>query len=84
MRQTQWIWRTSSYSVNSSGQCVEVGWRTSSYSANGNSKCVEAGPTLGGARSYAIRDSKNRDAGAFYLSRTEWTVFLTAVKREEL
>jgi hypothetical protein len=39
-------WRTSSYSNNGGGTCVEVAaipWRKSTYSANGGVQCVEVG-----------------------------------------
>ncbi|RCV48768.1 DUF397 domain-containing protein [Marinitenerispora sediminis] len=55
-------------------------WRKASFSG-GSSNCVEVATS---PTTHALRDSKNRDAGAFFLSRTEWTAFLTAVKREEL
>jgi hypothetical protein len=72
-------WRTSSYSVNGSGQCVEVGWRTSAYSVNG-SQCVEAGVLSESSPRSAMRDSKHRSLGHLDFTVREWAAFLHEVK----
>lgn len=69
-------WRTSSYSMNGGGRCVEVGWHISSYSANGGGKCVEAGPFLSEPRRSAVRDSAQRDLGYLSFPSAEWSVLL--------
>lgn len=51
-------------------------WRKSSYSGGGND-CVEVAFTGDGA---AIRDSKNRGAGALRLCGADWTAFLAAAR----
>lgn len=40
---TDEVWRTSSYSANAGGNCVEVGWKVSSYSPDTGGNCVEVG-----------------------------------------
>lgn len=47
-------------------------WRKSTRSANANN-CVEVGST---ADVVAIRDTKDRTAGTFEVSHSEWTGFL--------
>jgi hypothetical protein len=51
-------------------------WRKSSRSSTGNA-CVEVGELSGGA---VVRDTKDRDAGFFVASPTQWSAFLDAVK----
>ncbi|MCY9782769.1 DUF397 domain-containing protein [Nocardiopsis sp. EMB25] len=74
-------WRTSSYSMNGGGQCVEVGWHVSSYSVNGGGECVEAGPFLNEPTRFAVRDSTQRDLGYLSFPRGEWSTFLRAAVR---
>jgi hypothetical protein len=71
-------WRTSSYSRNSGGDCVEVGWHISSYSASTGGNCVEAGPVLNGPQRFAVRDSTQRDLGFLSFPSAEWGTFLRA------
>lgn len=56
-------------------------WRTSSYS-NGTGACVELAAWPGGV--VAIRDSKNRSAGAAIVSRAALRALLAAVQTGEL
>ena len=74
-------WRTSSYTGNGGGNCVEVGsvpWRTSSYTANGGGNCVEAAH-VGGA--ILIRDTKVRGAGpVLRVSAETWRAFTATLR----
>jgi hypothetical protein len=74
-------WRTSSYTGNGGGNCVEVGsipWRTSSYSANGGGECVEAAHISG---AILIRDTKDRGVGPVLRVPAEtWRAFLVALR----
>ncbi|GAA1460222.1 DUF397 domain-containing protein [Nocardiopsis exhalans] len=69
-------WRTSSYSADGGGQCVEVGWHISSYSPNGDRSCVEAGPFLNEPQRFAVRDSTQRDLGYLSFPSSEWSALL--------
>ncbi|SFT66525.1 protein of unknown function [Actinopolyspora lacussalsi subsp. righensis] len=53
-------------------------WRTSSYSGQGNA-CVEVGATDHGA---AVRDTKDRSAGYFITTVSQWAAFIDAVKAD--
>ncbi|WP_433175348.1 DUF397 domain-containing protein [Actinoallomurus sp. CA-150999] len=46
-------WRTSSYSADQGGTCVQVAavWRTSSHSANQGGECVQVAVIRAGGRS---------------------------------
>jgi hypothetical protein len=74
-------WRTSSYTGNGGGNCVEVGsipWRKSSYSANGGGDCVEAAHAGG---TILIRDTKDRSAGLVLgVSAETWRAFLVTLR----
>jgi hypothetical protein len=52
----------------------DTGWFKSSYSAGGSESCVEVWI----ADSIGVRDSKNRDGGALWLTPTAWGAFLAA------
>ncbi|GAA1102769.1 DUF397 domain-containing protein [Nocardiopsis metallicus] len=69
-------WRTSSYSANGGGQCVEVGWHISSYSSDTGRNCVEAGPFLNEPQRFAVRDSTQRDLGYLSFPSSEWSALL--------
>ncbi|GAB3554621.1 hypothetical protein J2S53_003527 [Actinopolyspora lacussalsi] len=53
------------------------GWRKSSRSSKTN--CVEVGRVADGA---AVRDTKDRSAGHFTTTGTQWTAFIDAVKSD--
>ncbi len=55
-----------------------VGWRKSSWSGQ-QTVCVEVGRAADGA---AVRDSKDRAAGYFVGSRSQWQAFLDALKAD--
>ncbi|PWV47267.1 DUF397 domain-containing protein [Nocardiopsis sp. L17-MgMaSL7] len=69
-------WRTSSYSSDTGGQCVEVGWHISSHSPDGGRSCVEAGPFLDEPQRFAVRDSTQRDLGYLSFPSPEWSALL--------
>ncbi|NKY98033.1 DUF397 domain-containing protein [Nocardiopsis alborubida] len=69
-------WRTSSYSANGGGQCVEVGWHISSYSTSTGGNCVEAGPFLNEPQLFAVRDSTQRGLGYLSFPSAEWSALL--------
>ncbi|MGJ7905692.1 DUF397 domain-containing protein [Actinopolyspora sp. H202] len=55
------------------------GWRKSSRSGQRTS-CVEVGRTADGA---AVRDTKDRSAGYFTTTDSQWSAFIDAVKAEK-
>lgn len=74
-------WRTSSYSANGGGQCVEVGWHISSYSSDTGRNCVEAGLFLNEPQRFAIRDSTQRHLGHLSFPTPEWNALLHSATR---
>lgn len=56
-------------------------WRKSSYSTGPDTQCVEVAPC---PELVAVRDTKNRKAGHFTVSRTAWTAFTDAATTGEL
>ncbi|GAA4888875.1 DUF397 domain-containing protein [Streptomonospora salina] len=77
------VWRKSSYSNASGGECVEmaVTWRKSSYSNDTGGNCVEVADTAYGA---AVRDTQNRDRGHLAFPASEWSSFLKDLKERRL
>lgn len=69
------VWRKSSYSTDTGGNCVEVAeiWRKSSYSGEGGRECVEVADLDLGT---GVRDSKHPEAGHLLFPSSEWTGFL--------
>ncbi|HEX3790574.1 MAG TPA: DUF397 domain-containing protein [Pseudonocardiaceae bacterium] len=67
-------WRTSSYSNEGSGNCVEVGWRTSSYSGGGSGNCVEVAVS---PVEVGVRDSKNATGPTLAFPQSSWQAFIT-------
>lgn len=67
-------WFKSSYSGDSSGDCVEVAldWRKSSYSSGGDGDCVEIAPC---PTTIHVRDSKNPAGPQLALSPQAWAAF---------
>lgn len=76
------LWRKSSYSGDTGGQCVECAplgaavWRTASYSGNTGGDCVEvaARPCL-----VAVRDSKNPDGPVFTVAPEAFGAFVRSL-----
>ncbi|MFI6049661.1 DUF397 domain-containing protein [Streptomyces violascens] len=80
------LWRTSSYSNSSGGDCVEVAegflgaarWRKSSYSNATGGECVEVADDLPGV--VPVRDSKVTGGPALIIAASAWAPFVEAVK----
>ncbi|MYV72788.1 DUF397 domain-containing protein [Streptomyces sp. SID1046] len=68
------MWRKSSYSGNTGGDCVEcsplgtAAWRTAS-----------CGGTTGGDGQVAVRDSKNTDGPVFTVTAAAFTTFVRSL-----
>jgi len=85
------LWRKSSYSNGSGGECVEIAgdfpgaalWRKSSYSNGDGGECVEVADNLPGL--VPVRDSKAAPEGpALLLTAHAWAPFVAALKDDEL
>lgn len=80
------IWRKSSFSNGSGGECVEVAegfvgaarWRKSSFSNPDGADCVEVADDLPGL--VPVRDSKNTQGPALLFPANAWAPFITALK----
>lgn len=76
------VWRKSSYSGTTGGECVECAplgdatWRKASYSGSNGGDCVEiaAQPCR-----IAVRDSKNPGGPAFTVGPAAFTAFVRAL-----
>lgn len=76
------LWRKSSYSGSSGGDCVEcaplggAAWRKASYSGGTGGECVEvaAQPCR-----VAVRDSKNPDGPAFAVGAAAFAAFVRSL-----
>ncbi|WP_046774785.1 DUF397 domain-containing protein [Streptomyces yangpuensis] len=76
------LWRKSSYSGSSGGDCVEcaplgsAAWRKASYSGNTGGDCVEvaAQPCR-----VAVRDSKNPDGPVFTVGTAAFAAFVRSL-----
>lgn len=80
------IWRKSSYSGGSGGDCLEVcdsyaPWRKSSYSGGAQADCLEVGTT---AAAVPVRDSKDPHGPAVVFGGGAWASFVSAVKEGPL
>ena len=75
------IWRKSSYSDASGGNCLEMGtWRKSTYSGGDGGDCLEV---LDGVPEIVpVRDSKVTDGPAVVFHATAWQSFVTGLKRD--
>ncbi|MEV5977350.1 DUF397 domain-containing protein [Streptomyces sp. NPDC052114] len=73
-------WFKSSYSGDSSGDCVEVAltWRKSSYSGDDSGDCVEVAPCPAAIH---IRDSKNPEGPRLALAPRAWAAFVAHAGR---
>ncbi|MEU5699309.1 DUF397 domain-containing protein [Streptomyces aurantiacus] len=78
MRTTELAWFKSSYSGDSSGDCVEVAleWHKSSYSSGSDGDCVEVAAC---PATIHIRDSKNKRGPQLALSPAAWGDFVESV-----
>ncbi|MFD7442320.1 DUF397 domain-containing protein [Streptomyces sp. NPDC059909] len=80
------VWRKSSYSNGSGGDCVEVAdgfvgaarWRKSSYSNGTGGDCVEVADGLPGV--VPVRDSKVPHGPILTIPAAAWTSFVTALQ----
>jgi len=71
-------WRTSSYSGDNGGNCVEVGtWRKSTHSGGNGRDCVEVG---GAERAVAVRDTKDRAGAVLTFGPDAWRRFAATIK----
>jgi hypothetical protein len=72
-------WRTSSFSGNNGGSCVEVApvWRTSSFSGGNGGSCVEVATLPAGV---AVRDTKDRTRVPHVHSAPAWAAFVAGVR----
>ncbi|MCI4081686.1 MULTISPECIES: DUF397 domain-containing protein [Streptomyces] len=74
------LWRKSSYSGGTGGECVEcaplggAAWRKASYSANGDCVEVAAQPCR-----VAVRDSKDPDGPAFTVGAAAFAAFVRSL-----
>ncbi|MEV7275531.1 DUF397 domain-containing protein [Streptomyces sp. NPDC093111] len=77
------VWRKSSYSNGSGGECVEVAegfahWRKSSYSNTSGGDCLEVRDDTPGL--VPVRDSKRPDGPVLVVTAAAWAPFVAAVK----
>ncbi|MFD8791807.1 DUF397 domain-containing protein [Streptomyces vinaceus] len=76
------LWRKSSYSGGTGGDCVEcaplgtAAWRKASYSGNTGGECVEVATQPCGV---AVRDSKNPEGPAFTVAPEAFAVFVRSL-----
>ncbi|MFJ3519063.1 MULTISPECIES: DUF397 domain-containing protein [unclassified Streptomyces] len=76
------LWRKSSFSGNTGGDCVEcaplgtAAWRKASYSSTNGGECVEVAdqPCL-----VAVRDSKNPGGPAFAVAPEAFATFVRSL-----
>lgn len=68
-------WFKSSYSGDSSGDCIEVAvtWHKSSYSGASGDNCVEIAACPGTVH---VRDSKDKEGPQLAFSPDEWARFV--------
>jgi hypothetical protein len=72
-------WRTSSFSGNNGGSCVEVApmWRTSTFSGDNGGSCVEVAALPAGV---AVRDTKDCTRVPHVHSAPAWAAFVAGVR----
>ncbi|MHC0432192.1 DUF397 domain-containing protein [Streptomyces sp. O3] len=78
------MWRKSSYSGGSSGDCLEVSdayvtaaWRKSTYSGGESGDCLEVNDICPAC--VPVRDSKNPHGPALVFGPAAWTAFVASV-----
>ncbi|MEU6034704.1 DUF397 domain-containing protein [Actinomadura sp. NPDC047616] len=76
------LWRKSSWSTNTGGDCVEVGlvWRKSSHSGDTGGDCVEVASR---DMVVAVRDSKDPEGPKLIVRADGWRAFAQQVKQGE-
>ncbi|MEV8021716.1 DUF397 domain-containing protein [Streptomyces sp. NPDC086554] len=80
-RLTDALWRKSTYSGGTGGDCIEcaplngTAWRKSSYSGGTGGECIEIAPREG---TVAVRDSKNPEGPAFTVAPGAFASFVQA------
>jgi hypothetical protein len=77
------VWRKSSHSTGSGGDCVEAVavWRKSSHSTGSGGDCVEVAHHRPGT--VAVRDSKDRGGPQLAVSDRAWSRFVQGIKHGE-
>ncbi|MFI6145838.1 DUF397 domain-containing protein [Streptomyces sp. NPDC051109] len=79
---TNAVWRKSSYSGNTGGECVEcaplgaAAWRKASYSGSNGGECVEVAAQPCGV---AVRDSKAPEGPAFTVAPEAFAAFVRSL-----
>ncbi|MGW0711386.1 DUF397 domain-containing protein [Streptomyces sp. NPDC002643] len=79
------VWRKSSYSGGSGGDCLEVTrWRKSTYSGGGGGNCLEVAtphPTGTTGPLIPVRDSKNPLGPKLVFRAEAWSAFVEDLKQ---
>jgi hypothetical protein len=77
------VWRKSSHSTGTGGNCVEVAavLRKSSYSTGSGGDCIEVAHHRPGT--VAVRDSKDRVGPQLAVSDRAWSRFVQGIKHGE-
>ncbi|MFE2550745.1 DUF397 domain-containing protein [Streptomyces sp. NPDC059355] len=79
---TDALWRKSSYSGGTGGECVEcaplgsAAWRKASYSGSNGGECVEVAAQPCGV---AVRDSKHPEGPAFTVAPAAFAAFVRSL-----
>lgn len=61
---------------------TDTSWFKSSYSDGGNDTCVEVRLVAG--QRVGVRDSKNPDGGAFWVTPGAWAGFVAAIRDDSI
>lgn len=78
------VWRKSSRSGNTSGNCVEAGaWRKSTHSSTSSGNCVEVAP-YSDLAGIALRDTKDREGPMLTFTVSQWRGLVADLKRGDL
>ncbi len=79
------LWRKSSYSGASEGDCLEVSdaWRKSTYCDPNGGSCLEVDDSARPVH-VPVRDSKNPTGPAVLFGAAAWGTFVRAVRRNSL
>ena len=86
--QTAVVWRKSSHSGGSGGECIEASdslthttWRKSTHSGGDGGNCIEVAGNLPDL--IPVRDSKDPEGPALTFTPAAWTSFVAATARGE-